>query len=108
MNNGDPIDNLNNNIETPLSQQESYVMDTLFKPENKPKVNGNFLKQIKIIVVIIFLYILLSIPVFDKILKKFLPITENSIYMKILIKSLLFGLIWWIIMEFYLNRKNKS
>ena len=103
MNNGDPIDNLPKDTNNPLSQQELKIIDTLFQPENKPKFNGLF-RELKSMIVIIILYIIFSLPLVDAILKKILPITGTSVYVRILIKSLLFAIIWWLFAQFYLKR----
>ena len=59
-------------------------------------------KEASIIFVVVFI---ISLPQVDSLLSKFIPITNKSPYISILIKSILATLIIWIIRFFYLAKK---
>lgn len=86
------------------SHEEIQMVDVLFKNHNNT-INLIF-KEAKESLIVAILFILFSIPQIDDIIKKFLPITENSIYFLILFKALFVMILFWLIKFFYLS-KNK-
>ena len=87
------------------SPDELQMMDILFKNANTPGMN-NIFKEIKDSLIVGILFILLSIPQIDTLLNKFIPITQTSPYILILIKAVFIMALYWLIRHFYLARKS--
>lgn len=86
------------------SPEELQVVDILFK-KNSGTVNVIF-KEAKESLIVGILFILFSIPQLDDLIKKFIPITSNSIYFLILFKAFVVMLIFWFVKHFYLAKKS--
>ena len=87
------------------STDELQMMDILFKNANTPGMN-NLFKEIKDSLIVGILFILLSIPQIDTLLNKYIPITQTSPYILILIKAIFIIGLYWLIKHFYLAKKN--
>jgi hypothetical protein len=86
------------------SHEELQIINTIFQ-ENKA-TNGKLFNEAKEIVIIIILFIILSIEPVDKLLKKFIPSSNNQ-YILILIKGIILGVSFYVIKNFYLIKKQK-
>lgn len=98
---GDIIQNLPIDQTTP-SHNEIKIVDTLFK--EKKKFIDKFLSNTKDLLILFILFILFSLEQINIILKKFIPITRTSPYFLIVIKSLIFVFIYFLINNLYLAR----
>ena len=99
---GDSISNLPVD-QNPPSPNETQIIDTLFKKHKSTmevimdEGKDSFLAGI--------LVILFSLPQIDNFIQKFIPVTEKSIYILLLIKGLIAMFAFWLIKHFYLCRK---
>lgn len=83
---------------TQPTYDELNVINTLFKTHNNT-MNVLF-NEIKETLIVGILFLLFSIPQIDDLFKKFIPISNNSIFFLILIKSLFVMLIFWLLKHF--------
>jgi hypothetical protein len=102
MNNaGDLLRNLPTDNNNP-NEKELYYINNIFEKEQ-----SNIRKlmiEFKDIVMISLLFLLVSIPYFDSIIKKLYPRAENASIM-LIIKSVLFGLLYYMLKNLYTLRK---
>lgn len=84
-----PIDN---SSPTP---QEIQIIDTLFKKEGK--TISKILEELKDIIYLAILFIVFSLPQFDNIIMNLIKTTQNSIYILIFIKAIIFIFTWYFI-----------
>jgi hypothetical protein len=90
---------------TQLSHEELKIVNNLFKQENKNMLNIiSYELRESIIGAIIFFCI--SLPFLDNYIKKYVPITNTSIYYLLIAKMILFVIIFWITMNFALSKSN--
>ena len=101
---GDSIDNIESLPvdDTVPSHSEIQLVDSLFK--EKYTMFQVFFSNIKDVVILCFIFILVSLPQTEGILKKYFPGYENP-YVVIFIKSLLFGMVYFVVKNLYLVRK---
>ena len=85
------------------SPTDLHLTDQIFGPETT--LTTKFISEGKESIIIGLLFIIFSLPQIDELIKKILPIARNSVYFLILIKSLLFIIIFWLIKNFYLSKK---
>lgn len=83
------------------SHEELQLINMLFKENNTKILNFNEIKETLLVGI---LFILFSIPQLDYFIKKFIPITNNSIYFLIIIKTIFILLLFWLINHFYLKK----
>jgi len=102
---GDPIDQLPADTSVP-SHNEIRIVDQLF--QQKKSIFDKILNQTKDIVVLGGLFIIFSLPFVDNLITKFISAAGTSPYILIGIKALLFVLIYFIIKNLYLARKQKQ
>ena len=100
---GDPVSNL------PVDQiqpepHEIQIVNTLFKTHRRTM--DVIFEEMKDIVVILILVTLVCILQIDEIIRKLIPITQNSVYILARIKGLLVGSVFWIVKHFYLSQTN--
>jgi hypothetical protein len=86
------------------SHEELQLVNMLFKQHNSTMYL--IFNEAKEALFVGILFILFSIPQLDDLIKKFIPIANNSIYFLIIIKALLLMLLFWLIKHFYLAKKN--
>ena len=86
-----------------INDLDLQIVNNIFG--NNKNIKENVLNEAKDLIIISILFIILSLPQTDKILQKYLPITNNYIY-NILLKTILFVLFYWLIKNFYFLRKN--
>lgn len=85
------------------SPNEVQILNTLF--QHKYSAVQKIMSQTKDVLLIGLLYILFSLPQIDDMIRKLIPVTTSSIYMLIFVKALLFMLIYFIIKNLYLVKK---
>ena len=93
----DIIENLPTNTNVP-SHDEIEIMDKLFYTDN-----SGFLNELKKIVILAILYVIMSLPPVEDIIKKFVPITQKSPYILLIVKTLCFVCVFWFIDNFHLS-----
>ena len=87
-----------------INDLDLQIVNNLFGNSNK-SIKENVLHEAKDLIIISILFIILSLPQTDKILQKYLPITNNYVY-NIILKTIIFVIFYWVIKHFYLIRKN--
>ena len=87
-----------------INDLDLQIVNNLFGTSNK-SIKENVLHEAKDLIIISILFIILSLPQTDKILQKYLPITNNYVY-NIILKTINFVIFYWVIKHFYLIRKN--
>ena len=87
-----------------INDLDLQIVNNLFGTSNK-SIKENILHEAKDLIIISILFIILSLPQTDKILQKYLPITNNYVY-NIILKTIIFVIFYWVIKHFYLIRKN--
>jgi hypothetical protein len=98
----DYLDNLPTESITP-SKLEQELSDKVFgKQLSLPK---KFIKESKDMLILGLLFILFSLPQVDSLIKKFIPITNNLVYILIFVKAVFLMILYWILKHFYLSRK---
>lgn len=101
---GDLIDQLPTDKLDP-SPNEIQLANNLFK------VQKNFVSkmagELKGIVIMLVLFIVISLEHVDKLFYKFLPMTEKSPYILLLLKGLVFVIVYYFIRNMYLIRRSK-
>lgn len=99
---GDMIENLpaDNSV---LSHNEIRIVDQLF--QKKKGLFDRILSNTKDILIIGALFVLFSIPHVDNIIKKFVAVSNNSQYILLGVKAVLFMITYFIVKNMYLVRK---
>ena len=90
--------------QNPPSPNEIQIIDTLFK--NHKSTMEIIMDEAKDSLLVAILVILFCLPQFNNVIIRYIPMTENSIYILLLIKGLMAMLLFWLIKHFYLARKN--
>lgn len=98
---GDIVENLPTDHNEP-SLQETQLVDALFT--KKKTVFDKIMGESTNILLLGALYILLSLPQIDTLIKRFIPMGESP-YMMIGIKAILLMVIYFIVVNIYLVRK---
>lgn len=89
--------------DTPIESIDIKILDNVFKPENINTIN-NVVLNTKDIFIAGFLFILVSLPLFNSIINKTIPSTRNSEYITIIVKSAAFMILLFFVNNFYLSR----
>lgn len=92
--NSDNIYDLPTNRNQP-SHNELKIVDSIFKKHSNTL--NNITKEFKDGIIFGILFFLFSLPQFDELLKKYISVTQKSLYILLLIKALFFIVIIWII-----------
>lgn len=92
--NADILENLPSDKLEPSNEELSIIHSLFKKKENKIKI---ILYSLKNIFIAGFLFIILSLPVFDTILNKIFPFTQKSAYLSLIVKAVIFMIIYYII-----------
>ena len=95
----DIIDNLPQD-EKHVSHEDIQIMDTLF--HENPSIFKKLIKEMNSIALLIILFVLFSLPYVDTLLMKFINITNNSSYILLAIKAIIFAFVYYFINNFYL------
>ena len=101
---GDPVKGLPIDQNHPTTN-ELHLVNSLFTDTNRGTIDI-ILNEVKDAALIGILFIIISLPQIDEIIKKIIPITANSMYILLIIKALILISIWWLIKYFYLSRKS--
>ena len=100
---GDLIEQLPSDTSVP-SHNEIRIVDQLF--QQKKSLFDRILNHSKDMIILCGLFILFSLPFVDDFIKKFITITSNSPYILIGVKGLLFVMLYFIIKNIYLAKKD--
>lgn len=98
---GDVLTNLPTDQTVP-SHNEIQILDTLFKQKQ-----GNIkhiLHHSKDVLIVGILFLAVSLPQVDKLLIKFIPSTEKSPYILLLVKSIMMMVLYFVAKNWYLGR----
>ena len=99
----DPIDSLPTDQTLP-SHSEVQIVDALFK--QKQSTMNKILSETKDVLFVGFLFIIFSLPQLDDLIRKLVPSASTSPYILLLIKTLAFMGIYFLVKNLYLVRKN--
>jgi hypothetical protein len=86
----------------PPTPSELQILNTLF---NHKKEINNILSEAKEAIIVGIIFLLFSVPQLDSLIQKFIPITEKSTYILLLIKILFVIVLFWVVKHFYLIKK---
>ena len=100
--NADILENLPTNKNQP-SHNEIKIVDTLFKKHTS--TISNITKEFKDSIIIGVLFFILSLPQVDDLFKKYISVTNSSVYMLLLVKTVFFVVALWIIKNSKLLKK---
>lgn len=92
-----PIDNVK------PSQDEKDIIDSIFGV-SKSSVE-NLTSELKDLFVIAILFILLSLKNTDELIGKIIPASQNSVYILLGLKTIIFMVLFWIVKNFYLSKQ---
>jgi len=100
----DDIENLPIDANLKASSDEKDIVDSLF---GVPKSSmENIASEMKDLFIIAILFFALSLKNTDELIGKILPATQNSVYLLLGIKTIIFMVLFWIIKNFYLSKTN--
>ena len=102
QNTGDPIANLPSDAEEP-TPQELQVRQTLFR--DAPKTASTLFSEFAGVLIVGALFAILSLPIVDSLIARFVPSVGNSPVLRILVKTFIFIIIYYFIKNMYLVRK---
>ena len=100
--NADSISDLPINQSQP-SHNEIKLVDSLFKKHSS--TIGNITKEFKDSILLGILFLIISLPQVDDIFKKYISVTNNSIYMLLLVKTIFFIIAIWLLRNSNLLKK---
>jgi len=98
---GDIVENLPTDQQEP-SPHETQLFDTVFT--QKKTIFDTIMGESKNILLLGALYILLSLPPLDNLLKRYIPLLESP-YMLVGFKAVLLMVIYFVVVNIYLVRK---
>jgi hypothetical protein len=84
------------------THNELVIMNSLFKQKH---IFDKILINSKDLIILAFVFVLFSLPQIEAVIKKYITITNNSIYILIAVKALLFIFLYFIISNIHLARK---
>lgn len=84
------------------SKTETDIVDMLFGKTKSESV----IKELKELVLIAILFFVFSLKNVDDLILKVLPVTQNSVYYLIGVKTIAFSVLFWLVKNFYLSRVN--
>lgn len=89
--------------DTVPNNNEVQILNTLFKQTQKPF--EQFMSKGKDTILVGLLFVLFSIPYTDEVVQKFFPSSTTSLYTKILIKTALMMIAYFVIKNIHLVKK---
>ena len=101
----DDIENLPLDNTYIVSQDEKQIVDSLFGIQDKSAMT-NIVNELKDLIIIAIIFVIFSLKNIDELIYKFVPASQNSVYILIGIKTLGFVVLFWIVKNFYLSRIN--
>lgn len=87
------------------TESELMMLNTLFKEKEKKSVVRSVINEAYEPFFVGILFVLLSIPQLDDLIKSNIQITQNSIYFLLLFKMFIIMILFWIIKHFHLCKK---
>ena len=85
------------------THDEINLINTIFKKE---KTNiQKILNEFKDVLFVGIIFIVLSIPYTENMIKSIVPMTYNYTYLTLIIKALIFIVLFWLIKNFWLIQK---
>ena len=84
------------------THNEIVIMNSLFKQKH---IFDKILINSKDLIILAFIFVLFSLPQVDAVINKYVTVTNNSIYILITVKALLFIILYFIISNIHLARK---
>jgi len=90
--------------ETIPTHDEIRIVDALFK--QKKGIFDRIFESMKDILIMGILFVFFSLSFTDDLIKKYIPSSQTSQYILLLIKTCLFMFVFFLIKNFYLSRKN--
>jgi hypothetical protein len=92
-----PVDNI------PPPHDDLEIVDNLFPMQSLPM--QIVASESKDAIIVGLLFIIFSLPPVDETIRKFLPVMEKAPYLLIFAKAFAFIILFWILKNFYLSRK---
>jgi hypothetical protein len=89
--------------DSPINSDEKNIMNAVFK-EQQSTVR-KFLDGSKDIILAGIIFFLVSIPPVDDFIRKMIPSTNDSVYTLLLVKCLAFMVLYFLLKNLYLARK---
>jgi len=86
-----------------ITHQEKYILDSLFS--KNINILSKVMSEFKMALVAGLLFFIFTFSFIDSIIKKLFKITENSTIMLIIIKVILFMVVFYVITNFAISRK---
>lgn len=94
-----------------LSLKEKTILDTLYPNEDRNDTKKHISKDaentwfhFKDIIIATILFFLINLPFFDRLLEK--VVKTDNLYYKLAYKSVTFAVLFFVINNFYLSRRN--
>lgn len=100
----DAVDSLPTDQNSP-SNADIQLVDMLF--QEKQTLMKTVLDNTRDILCASFLFLLLSLPQADDLIKKYIQMTNSSPYILILVKAFIFAFLFFILKNFYLVQKKR-
>lgn len=91
--------------QTEPTEAEKQLVNSLFK--EKVSTVNRFLNGIRDVLLLGLLFLLVCLPQTGEIIQKFCPSTCSSVYMLLLVRTLVFMLLYFIVKNLYLARMQK-
>jgi hypothetical protein len=92
-----------------LSLKEKTILDTLYPPQSLKNISDDVEKtwfHFKDIIIAVFLFFIINLPMTEKLLEK--VVKTDNMYYKLLYKTITFGVLFFIINNFYLSQKSRK
>lgn len=92
-----------------LSLKEKTILDTLYPPQSLKNIPDDVEKtwfHFKDVIIASFLFFIINLPVTERLLEK--VVKTDSIYYKLLYKTITFAILFFIINNFYLSQKSRK
>jgi hypothetical protein len=97
----DMIENLPTD-ESELNSKELFIINSLFKNEETKAVFSEFKESL----IISLLFVFVSLPFLETLIRRVIPISDRMAYLLIAIKAILLGFIFWLVKNSRLLFKN--
>lgn len=96
--NSDSIDDLPSDTST-LTVRETDILNSIFK-QPEVKHSQSLTNDLNNLVIVIVLFVCINIPGLDTITTKYIPITGKSPYFLLLFKTLVFTVLYYILVNY--------
>jgi hypothetical protein len=88
--------------QSPLTDNEMRIADTLFKEEQNAL--NKFFTNSKDVLLVATLFVIFSLPQVDEVLVKLIPQVKTSNYIMVGVKTLIFSILFFVMKNIYLVR----